>query len=116
MITHSPTVDPEMLKMASSDIVVERGVKLLLHSWAVAPVLEGNQVRGVIFESKAGRQAVLASVVIDATGDGDIFAMAGARSEGDIEQDDIHHTINVAFLWGGLDMQRYFDFRRDHRI
>ena len=114
VITHSPTVDPEMLKMASSDIVVERGVKLLLHSWAAAPILEGNQVRGVIFESKAGRQAVLASVVIDATGDGDIFAMAGARSEGDVEQADIHHTINVAFLWGGLDMQRYFDFRRGH--
>ncbi len=114
VITHSPTVDPEMLKMASSDIVVERGVKLLLHSWAAAPILEGNEVRGVIFESKAGRQAVLASVVIDATGDGDIFAMAGARSEGDIEQEDIHHTMNVAFLWGGLDMQRYFDFRRDH--
>jgi len=114
VITHSPTVDPEILKIASSDIVLERGVKLLLHSWAVAPVQEGNEVRGVVFESKAGRQAVLAGVVIDATGDGDIFTMAGARSEGDIQGDDIHHTMNLAFLWGGLDMQRYFDFRREH--
>jgi len=114
IVTHSPTVDPEMLKLASSDIIVERGVKLLLHSWAAAPVMEGNEIRGIVFESKSGRQAILAGAVIDATGDGDIFAMAGAQSEGDIQESDIHHTINVAFLWGGLDMERYFAFRREH--
>ena len=37
-----------------------------------------------------------------------------ARHRDDIEKDDIHHTINVAFLLGGLDMQQYFDFRREH--
>jgi hypothetical protein len=76
-------------------------------------VQEGNEIRGVIFESKSGRQAVLADVVIDATGDGDIFAMAGAPFEADIDEDDIHHKMNVAFCWGGVDMQRYLDFRRD---
>jgi 2-polyprenyl-6-methoxyphenol hydroxylase-like FAD-dependent oxidoreductase len=115
VITWSPTVDPEMLKIVSNDLLLERGVKLLLHSWAVAPVQEGNEVRGVIFESKEGRKALLAQVVIDATGDGDIFAMSGAPFEGDIEQDDIHHKINVAFMWGGVDMERYFDFRRQHQ-
>jgi hypothetical protein len=75
--------------------------------------MDGNTVKGVIFESKSGRQAVLADVVIDASGDGDIFAMAGAPFEGDIEADDIHHKINVAFLLGGLDMERYHTFRRE---
>jgi hypothetical protein len=113
-VTWSPTIDPEMLKVVSNDLLLERGVKLLLHSWAVAPVQEGHEVRGVVFESKSGRQAVLADVVIDATGDGDIFAMAGAGSEADIEEEDIHHLINVAFCLGGVDMNRYFDFRRGH--
>jgi hypothetical protein len=113
-ITWSPTIDPERLKIASLDLVLDRGVKLLLHSWAVAPVQEVNDIRGVIFESKAGRQAILAKVVIDATGDGDIFALAGAPFESDIVEDNIHHHMNVAFLWDGIDMQRYLDFRRDH--
>ena len=113
-ITWSPTIDPEWLKIVSSDILRERGVKQLLHSWATAPIMDGNTVKGAIFESKSGRQAILADVVIDASGDGDIFAMAGAPFEGDILGDDIHHKINVAFLLGGVDMQRFFDFRREH--
>jgi hypothetical protein len=79
----------------------------------VAPVQEGNEVRGIIFESKSGRQAILADVVIDATGDGDIFAMAGAPFESDIQEDDIHHKINVAFHMGGVDMEKFFAFRSD---
>lgn len=112
-ITWSPTVDPEMMKIASFDLLLGRGVKLLLHSWAVAAVQDGHEVRGIVFESKSGRQAILARVVIDATGDGDVFALAGAPFETDIDEGDIHHRMNVAFLWGGVDMERYFAFRRD---
>jgi hypothetical protein len=113
-ITWSPTIDPEMLKIASFDLLAQRGTKLLLHSWAVTPVMEDQVVRGVIFESKAGRQAILAKVVIDATGDGDIFALAGSEFDTDVVEEDIHHMMNVAFLWDGTDMQRYLDFRREH--
>ncbi len=77
-VTWAPTVDSEMLKMASLDLVLARGVSLLLHAWVVAAVQEEGRVRGVVFESKSGRQAILAHVVIDATGDGDVFALAGA--------------------------------------
>lgn len=113
-ITWSPTIDPELLKLVSLDLLVERGVNMLLHSWAVAPVQDGNDIQGIVFESKSGRQAVLAKVVIDATGDGDIFALAGESFESDIVEDNIHHQMNVAFLWDAVDMQRYLDFRHDH--
>ena len=43
-VTWSPTVDPEMLKMASLDLVLERGVSLLLHAWVVAPVTGRHSV------------------------------------------------------------------------
>ena len=45
VVTWSPTVDPEILKLVSNDLVLESGAKMLLHSWAVAPVQEGDQVR-----------------------------------------------------------------------
>ncbi|HVB50052.1 MAG TPA: FAD-dependent oxidoreductase [Burkholderiales bacterium] len=111
IVTWSPTVDPERLKLASQDMVVGEAVHLVYHCWAAAPLVEGGAVRGAIFESKAGRQALRAKVVVDATGDGDLFARAGAAFESDIEKDDIHHCMNTAWLFGGVDMQRWLEFK-----
>jgi len=111
IVTWSPTIDPERLKLLSEDFLLEHKVRLVYHSWASMPIVENGTVRGVVFESKEGRQAVFAKVVIDATGDGDIFARAGAPSETDIEENDIHHCLNTAFLFGGVDMNRFIEFR-----
>jgi len=70
--------DPEAAKIASLNMINKEGVKLRLHSWAVAPMMEGECVIGVIVESKSGRQAIKADIVIDCTGDGDLAARAGA--------------------------------------
>ena len=76
IVTWSPTVDPERLKLASQEIVLEQKVHLVFHCWAALPLLENGRVRGAFFESKAGRQAIRAKVVVDATGDGDDMAFA----------------------------------------
>jgi hypothetical protein len=112
-VTWSPTIDPEWLKIASQECLLERGVTLFLHCWAAAPVQGEDGVGGVIFESKAGRQAIRAAVVIDCSGDGDIFAQAGAPFEQDVEPDNMHHAMNLAFRWGGVDYERYTTFRRE---
>ena len=113
IVTWSPTVDPEALKTVSMQMVNEAKVRLLLHAWAAAPILEGNTVKGAIFESKEGRHAILAKVVVDTTGDADLIARTQAVLESDIDEDDIHHCINTAFLLGGVDMERWLAFRRD---
>jgi hypothetical protein len=111
IVTWSPTIDPERLKLLSEDFLVEQNVRLVYHAWGSMPIVEDGAVRGVAFESKEGRQAIFARQVIDATGDGDIFARAGAASETDIEENDIHHCLNTAFLFGGVDMNRFIEFR-----
>ncbi len=113
IVTWSPTVDPEALKTLSMRMVGEAKVRLLLHAWCAAPIVEDGAVRGAIFESKEGRHAVFAKVVIDATGDADLIARAGAQCWSDIDETDIHHCINTAFLIGGVDMERWIAFRRD---
>jgi hypothetical protein len=113
IVTWSPTVDPEALKTVSLQMVHEAKARLLLHAWAAAPILEGNAVKGAIFESKEGRQAILAKVVVDTTGDADLIARTHASLESDIDESDIHHCINTAFLLGGVDMERWLAFRRD---
>jgi ribulose 1,5-bisphosphate synthetase/thiazole synthase len=87
---NNPTVDAEAVKYVMVEMIEEAGVKVFLHCWGVDAVIDGNVVRGVVFESKSGRQAILADVVIDATGDGDIFAAAGATFE--------HRSHNVGLV------------------
>ena len=111
IVTWSPTIDPERLKLLSQEIVIESGVKLVYHSWASMPIIQDGRVCGATFESKEGRMAIRAKVVVDATGDGDLFGRAGADYEHDIEQADVHHCMNTAFMFAGVDMNRWIAFK-----
>jgi len=111
IVTWSPTLDPEALKTLSMQMVTEQTVQLALHSWAAQAVVEDGAMRGAIFESKEGRQAIFAKVVVDTTGDADLIARANLPLENDIDNEDIHHCMNTAFLFGGVDMERWLKFR-----
>jgi hypothetical protein len=100
--------DPELLKCILNDMAGEAGVKLLLHSWGTQAIVEDNTVKGVIFESKSGRQAIMGKVVIDATGDGDIFAAAGAEFDGYVNPK--LRTCQVAVVFR-IDWDKFAEFR-----
>lgn len=76
-VRYSVAYDPEVMRLALNEMVTEAGVDLVFHLWGADALIEAGRLVGVAFQSKAGRQAVLADVVIDATGDGDVFASAG---------------------------------------
>jgi hypothetical protein len=111
VVTWSPTIDPEHLKLVSQEMVLEHNVHLLFHAWGAAPILQDNRVAGVFLETKEGRMAVRGAVTIDCTGDGDIFHRAGATSVSDIDRGDIHHCMNTPWLFGGVDMPRWIEFK-----
>jgi hypothetical protein len=113
IVTWSPTIDPEALKTLSMQMANEAKVRLLLHAWCTAPLVEDSVVKGAVFESKEGRHAILAKVVVDTTGDADLIAGSGAECDTDIDASDIHHCMNTVFLFGGVDMERWLAFRRD---
>jgi hypothetical protein len=71
-------IDGERFKYVADVMVAEAGITPMLHRLAVKPILEDGAIRGVITESKSGREAVLAKRVVDATGDADMAARAGA--------------------------------------
>jgi hypothetical protein len=77
-IVYSAVFDPEGWKQVSQEMVLEAGVRLRCHSWFSRALVEDGAVCGVVVETKAGRQAIRARVVIDTTGDGDVFGSAGA--------------------------------------
>lgn len=80
-VRYSVAYDPEDMRSVLADVCRESGVRLLLHSLACEALRDGDRLRGVTFQSKSGRFAILADVVIDATGDGDVFFSAGSRFE-----------------------------------
>lgn len=71
-------IDPEVVKYELVSLLKETGVDFILHTLIVGSILDGNVIKGVTIESKAGRQAILGKMVVDATGDADIAAFAGA--------------------------------------
>ena len=103
----SVIVDPEMLKCVLNEMIEEAGVKLYLHSWASTAMVDGDHVRGIAFESKSGRQAILSKTTIDATGDGDVFASAGAEFDGVVDPNLRSASVAVVWRMGDVDFPAY---------
>ena len=111
----SANVDTEILKCVLNDMVEEAGVKLLLHCWAARAITDNDTVKGIIFESKAGRQAIAGKVIIDATGDGDLLPSAGADFDRKIASKLRIATAAVVFLLGNVDTKKARDFRHSNQ-
>ena len=71
-------LNPEVVKYVLFQMAGEAGVRLLLHSFVCDTIVEDGAVKGIIVENKGGRSALLGQVVVDATGDADVAARAGA--------------------------------------
>jgi len=93
----NPVIDPEAAKYVLDEMIREAGVKMLYHSWGTNVIMDGNTIKGVYIESKSGRMAILAKVVIDCTGDGDLFHWAGDSYE------TMKYQIGLVHRLGNLD-------------
>jgi FAD dependent oxidoreductase len=107
-ICFAAAFDPDAFKRASYALVGESGVKLRLHSWFSSAIVEDGTIKGVICETKDGRQAILGDVVIDASGDLDVAASAGAKF-----QEGTYILTNVS-RWGGVDTDKAEAFEFEH--
>lgn len=109
---HSETLDAEVFKVVADTLIRESGVTPLLHCMAVSAIMDGNTIRGIITESKSGRQAILAQRVIDATGDADICHLAGAPYR--LTPVPEMMGVTVVFSCSGIDKPRFMAYVQDH--
>jgi hypothetical protein len=100
-------LDSEGFKLVADRLVEEAGIHPMLHRLVVAPVVEGATVRGVVTESKAGREAVLARRIIDATGDADLAHRAGAPTRRTPVE--AMQAASVMFHLAGVDKQAFLE-------
>lgn len=103
----SHALDAEGFKCVADALVEEAGITPMLHRLFVAPILDGDKITGVITESKAGREAILAKRVVDATGDADVAYRAGARVVKTPKEDMM--AASVMFSMTGVDKAKFIE-------
>lgn len=103
------TLDPEIFQQVVIEMCEEAGVKLLTHSVVAGAVVEGQALRGLIVENKGGRQAILGQVTVDATGDADVAARAGAPFE-----DQPQSGSTLCFRMANVDVQKLYEFMKQN--
>lgn len=98
-------LDAEGFKIVADTLVQEAGITPMLHRLFVAPLMEGDAIIGIITESKAGREALLAKRVIDASGDADVAHRAGVPTH--LTPKEEMQAASVMFHMSGVDKQRF---------
>ena len=108
--------EPNQLKIEMDKMLLEERdhIKVLCHTLGVEPIMDGNVVKGVIFESKEGRKAILAKVVIDATGDGDVFKQSGAPFATLADGETRSSTTALVWRIGGMDWSAFYEWKQVH--
>jgi ribulose 1,5-bisphosphate synthetase/thiazole synthase len=93
----NPVIDPEAGKYILDVMIKESGVRMLYHCWVSNVVVENGAIEAVIMDSKSGRVAIKPKVVIDCTGDGDVFNLAGESHEV------MNYNIGLVHRLGNID-------------
>ena len=102
-------IDTELYKLTVFEMMEEAGVDICVNTLLTGAIVDDNRIRGVIAESRSGREAIYANAFVDSTGYGDLAAYAGADF---IELNDyaVVNSIGVA----GVSLERYYEFLASH--
>lgn len=98
-------LDSEGFKLVADRLVEEAGIHAMLHRQFVAPLMDGDTIVGIVTESKAGREAILARRIVDATGDADVATRAGAPTHKTPVEEMM--AASVMFHLAGVDKARF---------
>ena len=107
------TINSEMFKVVSDGMVRDAGVIPLLHTMAVGVIVDDGVIKGIVTESKSGRQAIMARVVIDASGDADIAHMVNVPCTKTPRESML--GVTVVFSCAGVDKAAFLAYTRANR-
>jgi hypothetical protein len=111
---HVTPFDPEAVKLAAAEMMEEAGVRMLMHTFFVDTLVEGNQVNGVIIVNKSGLQVVRAKVTVDCSADADVAFHAGAELEQGRKSDGLTQPMTMFFRVAGIDDEKIVKYVEEH--
>lgn len=106
--------DPEKYKRVAQEMILEAGVELLLHAYLIKARVKDRKIRHITVLTKGGQLKLAASLFIDATGDGDLAALAGAPYEVGRASDGLTQAMTLMFVVGGVDCSHVEDYLLHH--
>lgn len=98
-------VEPEAVKTVALEMLQEAGVEVMFYTFCSDAIMEGDELKGIIIESKAGREAILAKTIIDCTGDADVAYRSGVPCEYGNEVGGVQPPT-LMFCLGGVDTEK----------
>jgi len=107
--------DVEGLKQIYFDLVVEENIDVLFHSFIYNVIKEDNVLKGIEVVNKSGKMQLFADVIIDATGDGDVCALAGADFVMGREKDNKAQPMTMLFTMGNVNFAEIIAYMKDNK-
>jgi ribulose 1,5-bisphosphate synthetase/thiazole synthase len=95
--------DPEAVKLHATEMLLEAGVSLRLHTFVADTIVEDGAVRGVITASKSGLEAFRAEVTVDCSADADVAVRGGAKYEQGRLEDGLTQPMTMFFRVANVD-------------
>lgn len=112
--TYSRVHDPLVWRDAADHVLADAGVQAILHALVTEVLLDGDRVSGVVAWTKQGRIEIRADITVDASGDADLFAMAGLPYR--IGNEGAVQNPTMIFRLGGVDTDRFVAGRGEDSI
>jgi len=105
--------EPEAMKLLLDELCSEAGVTIRFHTRVCSTHLQKKRLTHVITESKSGREAWKSNIFVDATGDGDLAALAGCGFDlGDPHNNHATQPFSLLGLLTGLNFDEVKDYTR----
>ena len=111
---HVGPFDHECYKRVCTQMVLDSGAQLLLHTCFLDVMMEEGKITGVVIANKSGMSLVKAKIVIDCTGDGDVAARAGAPFELGNEKNGNIQPATLFFRVYNVDTERMKAHIKEH--
>jgi hypothetical protein len=102
-------IDTELYKLLTFEMLEEAGVFVCVNTLLTGAIIEGPHIRGVLTESRTGREAFFAKSFVDCTAYGDLAAYAGAEYS---EPND--YAVANSIGLGNVDIDKYCKFVQSH--
>lgn len=106
--------EPELFKVVLLELCVESGVEVWFNAVVAGAEIERNVLKSVKVHTKKGMVEVEGSVFVDATGDADLAAQAGAPIEVGRKADGLVQPVTVMFKVGGVDFESFLEYLEQH--
>ncbi len=111
---HVGPFDHECFKLVATEMILEAGVDLLLHTQCIDVLMEGSRVSGIVVANKSGVSVIRANIVVDCSGDADVAALADVPFALGNEEDGNVQPATLFFRVGNVDTEKLKAHIREH--